>query len=283
MRPVAICDDETYPEAFCQAGAKQRSAEREKSRCGVVSGVDRQSAKTPLNVAETLRVGASATLAFGVARLAGVSIDDALTGKYPPVGTCPHCGHHAGSKRGGLRSAGSARRGAHHGFGERGMGVGANERGEARRRFVDVGLGAFGLREQAQDGGRRPRVTQSGGPRRGIYLLEVCLPVRRKTVHAARQSEDRAHGRFIDPLPGVGQTEPAPSASVQDGASALGTSPPPRRCPAPRQRGSCISSGSAEAAALRKETSHGISGQCMTFAIDASDTAIDAAADSAPE
>jgi hypothetical protein len=35
----------------------------------------------------------SARLAFRVARLAGVGVDDVLTGKYPPPGTCPHCGH----------------------------------------------------------------------------------------------------------------------------------------------------------------------------------------------
>jgi hypothetical protein len=34
-------------------------------------------------------------VAFRVARLTGVSIDDLLAGKYPPPGTCPHCGHSA--------------------------------------------------------------------------------------------------------------------------------------------------------------------------------------------
>lgn len=32
-------------------------------------------------------------LAFRVARLANVSIDDLLAGKYPPPGSCPQCGH----------------------------------------------------------------------------------------------------------------------------------------------------------------------------------------------
>lgn len=32
-------------------------------------------------------------LAFRVARFAGISIDDLLTGKFPPDGTCPFCGH----------------------------------------------------------------------------------------------------------------------------------------------------------------------------------------------
>jgi hypothetical protein len=35
----------------------------------------------------------SASLAVRVARLAGIGVDDVLTGKYPPAGTCPHCGH----------------------------------------------------------------------------------------------------------------------------------------------------------------------------------------------
>jgi hypothetical protein len=33
------------------------------------------------------------TVVFRVARMAGVGIDDVLTGKFPPPGTCPHCGH----------------------------------------------------------------------------------------------------------------------------------------------------------------------------------------------
>jgi hypothetical protein len=35
----------------------------------------------------------SASMAFRVARLAGVTVDDVLVGKFPPPGTCPHCGH----------------------------------------------------------------------------------------------------------------------------------------------------------------------------------------------
>jgi hypothetical protein len=34
----------------------------------------------------------SASIAFRVARLAGVKIDDLLEGRFPPPGTCPHCG-----------------------------------------------------------------------------------------------------------------------------------------------------------------------------------------------
>lgn len=33
-------------------------------------------------------------LAFRVARLAQVAVDDVLTGKWPAPGTCPSCGHH---------------------------------------------------------------------------------------------------------------------------------------------------------------------------------------------
>lgn len=38
----------------------------------------------------------SASMAFRVARLAGVSVDDLLAGKFPPTGTCPHCGRMPG-------------------------------------------------------------------------------------------------------------------------------------------------------------------------------------------
>ena len=36
---------------------------------------------------------ASASMAVRVARLAQVGVDELLGGKYPPPGTCPHCGH----------------------------------------------------------------------------------------------------------------------------------------------------------------------------------------------
>jgi hypothetical protein len=39
------------------------------------------------------RGGVSASLAFRVARLAGVPVDDVLAGRYPGEGTCPYCGH----------------------------------------------------------------------------------------------------------------------------------------------------------------------------------------------
>jgi hypothetical protein len=34
----------------------------------------------------------SASMAFRVARLAGVTVDDVLAGRYPAPGTCPYCG-----------------------------------------------------------------------------------------------------------------------------------------------------------------------------------------------
>lgn len=35
----------------------------------------------------------SASLTMRVAKLVGVGIDDLLAGKFPPPGTCPHCGN----------------------------------------------------------------------------------------------------------------------------------------------------------------------------------------------
>lgn len=39
------------------------------------------------------RTAPSTKLVFRIARLAGVSVDDVLEGRFPPPGTCPHCGH----------------------------------------------------------------------------------------------------------------------------------------------------------------------------------------------
>jgi hypothetical protein len=41
----------------------------------------------------TLTKPATPTTAYRVAKLAGVSVDDVLAGRFPPAGTCPHCGH----------------------------------------------------------------------------------------------------------------------------------------------------------------------------------------------
>ena len=35
----------------------------------------------------------SPLVAFRVARLAKVAVDDVLTGRFPAPGTCPYCGH----------------------------------------------------------------------------------------------------------------------------------------------------------------------------------------------
>jgi hypothetical protein len=35
----------------------------------------------------------SARLALRMARFAGIPVEDMMAGKYPPEGTCPHCGH----------------------------------------------------------------------------------------------------------------------------------------------------------------------------------------------
>jgi len=59
-------------------------------------------------VAKTLRLGLSTItmivgghrtpsplIAFRIAKLAKVSVDDVLAGRFPSPGTCPYCGHRA--------------------------------------------------------------------------------------------------------------------------------------------------------------------------------------------
>ena len=41
------------------------------------------------------RRSVTASMAFRVARLVGVSIDDLLAGRFPAPGTCPRCGYAA--------------------------------------------------------------------------------------------------------------------------------------------------------------------------------------------
>jgi hypothetical protein len=68
-----------------------------RSRCGTwetVAKILRLAAAT-LNGAATGRRTVSPLIAFRVARLAKVSVDDVLTGHFPAPGTCPHCGHKA--------------------------------------------------------------------------------------------------------------------------------------------------------------------------------------------
>jgi hypothetical protein len=53
--------------------------------------------KTLANVRDGQTV--SVTLAFRVARLASVSMEDLLVGKFPPPGACPNCGHPGSNSR----------------------------------------------------------------------------------------------------------------------------------------------------------------------------------------
>jgi hypothetical protein len=40
----------------------------------------------------------SASMAMRVARLSGVNVDEVLSGRFPPPGTCPYCGHRQSEK-----------------------------------------------------------------------------------------------------------------------------------------------------------------------------------------
>ena len=65
-----------------------------RSRCGTWAAVStalRLGESTTSNVAGGATV--SPLVAFRVARLAKVSVDDVLGGRFPAPGTCPHCGH----------------------------------------------------------------------------------------------------------------------------------------------------------------------------------------------
>lgn len=66
-----------------------------RARCGtwtLVAHALHFKTKTISNVLAGRRV--SATVAFRVARMLGITVDALLAGQYPPPGTCPHCGHH---------------------------------------------------------------------------------------------------------------------------------------------------------------------------------------------
>lgn len=65
-----------------------------KSRCGSweqIAKLLHMTTKSLQNVSGGATV--SASLAFRIARLAKVGVDDLIAGKYPPAGACPHCGH----------------------------------------------------------------------------------------------------------------------------------------------------------------------------------------------
>jgi hypothetical protein len=59
-----------------------------RARCGGLKPL----AKALRFSTKTLRNPPGPVLVFRLARLAGVSIDDVLTGKFPEAGVCPHCG-----------------------------------------------------------------------------------------------------------------------------------------------------------------------------------------------
>ncbi len=66
-----------------------------RARCGgwkLAAKAIRADHKTLMRVANGQTV--SASTAIRVARFAGVGVDELLTGKFPPAGTCPHCGQH---------------------------------------------------------------------------------------------------------------------------------------------------------------------------------------------
>lgn len=63
-------------------------------RCGtwaVLARTLRFGESTLSNVVQGKAV--SPLVAFRVAKLAKVSVDDVLAGRFPAPGTCPHCGH----------------------------------------------------------------------------------------------------------------------------------------------------------------------------------------------
>ena len=65
-------------------------------RCGKWANLSkalRFGESTLANVANGRTV--SPLVAFRVARFVKVGVDDLLAGKYPPAGTCAHCGHMA--------------------------------------------------------------------------------------------------------------------------------------------------------------------------------------------
>lgn len=65
-----------------------------RARCGNWRSVSRAVNLPPSLVCQINNDEGTVTVrtAFRVARVAGVSIDDLLAGKFPPAGTCPHCG-----------------------------------------------------------------------------------------------------------------------------------------------------------------------------------------------
>lgn len=66
-------------------------------RCGTwatVAKALRMGESTIANVA-TGHQAVTPNVTFRVARFVKVGVDDLLAGRFPPPGTCPHCGHRA--------------------------------------------------------------------------------------------------------------------------------------------------------------------------------------------
>ena len=65
-----------------------------RARCGTWAAVSK-ALRLGKNSACNVAAGATVTplVAFRVARLTKVTVDDVLTGRFPAPGTCPHCGH----------------------------------------------------------------------------------------------------------------------------------------------------------------------------------------------
>jgi hypothetical protein len=62
------------------------------ARCGGWKPLGKALRASPLALSKR-GLPISAGLAVRVARFASVGVDDVLDGRYPPAGTCPHCGH----------------------------------------------------------------------------------------------------------------------------------------------------------------------------------------------
>jgi hypothetical protein len=65
------------------------------TRCGTWAAVSKALKLAEITIGNVVsgRRSVSPLLAFRVARLTKVSVDDVLTGRFPAPGTCPHCGH----------------------------------------------------------------------------------------------------------------------------------------------------------------------------------------------
>ena len=63
-------------------------------RCGTWTAVSK-ALRLGKNTAAAIASGQTVTplVAFRVAKLAKVGVDDVLTGRFPAPGTCPNCGH----------------------------------------------------------------------------------------------------------------------------------------------------------------------------------------------